>query len=160
MADDDFYYDEKGERVPLRRSTRSIAVAYKGDAPPKDLEALLRGDSRLEGFVATPEFTARGLVLYRRPDSAVGDVELFAERVSRSDQVSFVSFVFYRGNQPVVVTDEFVASFKPEVTQAQIDALNLTHDVTILQRPPFRSEERRVGKEGRSRWWPKHYTAK
>jgi len=137
MADDDFYYDEKGERVPLRRSTRSIAVAYKGDAPPKDLEALLRGDSRLEGFVATPEFTARGLVLYRRPDSAVGDVELFAERVSRSDQVSFVSFVFYRGNQPVVVTDEFVASFKPEVTQAQIDALNLTHDVTILQRLPF-----------------------
>ena len=64
-------------------------------------------------------------------------MDVFAERVRRSDAVSFVSLVFYRGNQPVVVTDEFVASFKPEVTRSQIDARNLSHGVTILERLPF-----------------------
>lgn len=133
MANGDFYYDEKGGRVPLRPSTRSVAIAYKGTSPPKDLEALIREDPRLAGFVATPAFTARGLVLFRRPESAAADLEAFADRVRRSPAVSYASVVFYRGNNPVVVTDEFVAAFKPEVTRAQIDDLNRRHGVTIVE---------------------------
>jgi len=137
MANGDFYYDEKGERVPLRASTRSLAIAYKGTAPPKDLEALVREDARLAGFVATPGLTARGVVLYRRPEGATADLEAFAGRVGRSDAVSYVTRVFYRGNQPVVVTNEFVAAFLPQVDRGEIDALNLAHGVVIVERLDF-----------------------
>lgn len=137
MADQDFYYSDTGERVPLEPSTRSVAVAYRGEVPPKDLDALVRDDERLAGFAATPAMAARGVVVYRRPERAAASVEAFAARVRSGPDISFVTTVFYRGSNPVVVTDEFVAAFKPEVTRAQIDELNLAHGVTILERLTF-----------------------
>jgi subtilisin family serine protease len=133
---DEFYYNAKGERVPLRQSSRSVAVAFATPRPDKNVEALIRDDERLRAFVAGEALTDRNLVLYRRNEAAPGAVEDFVERVRASDQVRFATHVFYRGENPVLVTDEFVAAFKPEVTRAAIDALNAAHGVTIVSPLP------------------------
>lgn len=133
MANGEFYYSAKGDRIPLRRSTRSIAVAFRDPVPPKDLEALIRGDDRLAKFITSPELTNRRLVLYRRSEAATASLESFIERLLRSPEVAHVCHVFYRNESPIVITDEFITAFKPEVTRAQIDSLNNTHGVEIAQ---------------------------
>ena len=132
MANGEFYYNAKGERVPLRRSSRSVAVAYAAPPPDKNVEALIRNDDRLRGFVFSPELTDRNVVLFRRTEAAPLAVEDFVERVKASPDVRFVTHVLYRGDVAVVVTDEFVVAFKPEVTRAQIDTLNATHGVSVV----------------------------
>ncbi len=128
----DFYYGSNGERVPLRQSSRTLAIVYKGEVPEKDLEALIRGDDRLSRFIISPELSNRRMVLFRRADSAVTPIEEFALRIQESPQVEYVSRVMYRYESAVVVPDEFVAAFKPEVTLAQINRLNTTHGVRIV----------------------------
>ena len=68
----------------------------------------------------------------RRPTS-----RSLPERVRRSDAVSYVTHVFYRNELPVVVTDEFVAAFLPQVAPGEIDALNRAHGVLIVERLDF-----------------------
>jgi subtilisin family serine protease len=130
---DAFYYNAKGQKVPLRPSTRSLAIAYREGVPQKDLEALIRGDDRLAQFIISPELTERNLVLFRRPENAAGAIEDFAARLLASNAIRYVSIVHYRGTSAVVITDEFVAQFKPEVTRPQIDALNAANGVEIAR---------------------------
>ena len=53
MPNGDFYYTETGQRIPLRPADDTLAVAYRGAVPPKQLEQLIRGDSRLREFACT-----------------------------------------------------------------------------------------------------------
>src|SRR5437762_9964632 len=54
-----------------------------------------------------------------------------------------------------------VADGSPLPGQAVSNAFSVTgFDIFAFQDPPTRSEERRVGKECRSRWWPPHQKKK
>src|SRR5260370_26710733 len=63
-----------------------------------------------------------------------------------------------RGPAPRVVarSDVVVVGGGPTGFAAAIAAARLGVKVTLVERYPYRSEERRVGKEGRSRWSPYH----
>lgn len=129
----DFYHDASGQPVPLRRSTRSLAVAYRDPVPAKDLESLIRGDDRLARFIISPELERRRLVLFRRGDAAVGSIDDFAARLGQSAAVRYVSLVFYRGESPVVISDELVVKLAPGATRAQLDALNASEGVEVVR---------------------------
>ncbi|MEZ5401864.1 MAG: S8 family serine peptidase [Bryobacteraceae bacterium] len=133
MAEEDFYYGESGERIELRPSTRSMLVAYRAAAPERDRAALTRGDERLEGIAESPEVARRNAVVYRRSERAAAAMEAFSNRLRSSGGVRYVAPVYYRGAQPVLVTDEFIAEFKPEVTPAQRDSLHAAQGVTVVQ---------------------------
>jgi subtilisin family serine protease len=133
MAEEDFYYGEAGERIALRPSTRSLLVAYRGAAPERDRSALARGDERLKGIAESPEVARREAVVYRRSEAAAASLEAFSDRLRQSGGIRYVAPVYYRGTRPVLVTDELIAEFKPEVTAAQRNALHAAHGVTVVR---------------------------
>jgi len=132
MSEINFYYSETGEKIPLRPSDDALAIAYRGDAPPKDLDALINSDEYLSEFAFSAELRKRNIVLYKRRPAAKTSLEAFAARLLRSDQIDYVSPVYYLYDTPVIVTNEFVAAFKAEVSRATIDQLNAAHDVEIV----------------------------
>lgn len=135
MFQPDFFYSDQGEKIPLPPAGDSLAIAYKTEVPPKDLEALIRGDDALAGFARSSLVARHRIVVYKRSPGARGSLEGFAERLLRSDQVSYITLVALLGESPVVVTDEFLAAFKPEVSPEAIAELNARHGVEPVERP-------------------------
>src|SRR5687768_16677668 len=124
MAGNDLFYYDEGRKVALRRSEDSLAVAYRGETPPKDLAALIQGDEELAIFLSGTHLARRNIVLYkRRPGSRVS-LERFADRLRQSGQIAYVVPVFELAGEPVVITDELMARFKENVSLATIESLN------------------------------------
>lgn len=135
MSDQDFYYSDRGERIPLRRSRTALAICYQEDLPPKDLMALVRGDDQLYQFVTSPELERRNIVIYKRRAGARSTLQEFALRVAESPRVRFAVPVYYQEDTALLVTDELIACFKPEVSRRRIDEWNAAHGVVILPSP-------------------------
>jgi len=129
----DFYYASNGQKVLLRASDDTLVIAYRQSAPAKDLEKLIRGDDRLARFIASPELQKRGLVLYKRSPSASVPVDQFIARLARSPLTRYVIPIYFRGDTPVIVSDEFNAAFKADVGRTVIDKFNNAHGVRVLE---------------------------
>ena len=129
----DFYYASNGQKVLLRTSDDTLVIAYRQSAPAKDLEKLIRGDDRLARFIVSPELQKRGLVLYKRSPSASVPIDLFIARLARSPLIRYVIPLYFRGDTPVIVSDEFNAAFKADVGRTAIDKFNSTHGVRMLE---------------------------
>lgn len=132
MPDPHFYYSETGEKIPLEPLEESLSIAYRGEVPPKDLDALIKEDEALSDFVFSKELQNRHMVIYKRRPSAKVSLEAFADRLLKSDQVAYVSPVYRLDDEPIVVTDEFIASFKATVSHETIDELNATNQVELV----------------------------
>ncbi|GAB4373037.1 MAG: subtilisin/kexin-like serine protease HreP [Calditrichia bacterium] len=132
-----YYYSSRGEKIPLRRSKDTLAIAYKSSVPQKDFEKLIRGDDRLAQFIRSAELEKRNLILYKRSPAATQPLETFIERIFRSPQIAYVSSLFYRDKTPVVVSNEFIACFLPRVTRKEINKLNRRNKVKIVQELDF-----------------------
>jgi subtilisin family serine protease len=132
MPEFDIYYSEEGEKIPLRRSDDAIAIAYKEEVPPKDLEKLIRGDDELAELITGVDLQRRRIVVYKRVPAARVPLEDFAARIARSDRVTYVSPVYYMDKSPVIISDEFIAAFKPGISCQAIDEWNAANDVEIL----------------------------
>lgn len=138
MVDEiDFYYSANGNRVPLRESGDTLAITYQQEVQAKNLEALIRGDDELAKFVSSPELQSRNIVLYKRSPAAKIDMDVFAARVIQSDLIAYVSPVYYRGETPLVVTNEFITAFKTGIALQEIEQLNATNNVEILNKFDF-----------------------
>ena len=134
---DIYYYDADGQRITLRPSLDTLAITYRGEVPIKQLETLIRGDEQLSGFTASHELRDRHIICYKRSATARVPLDTFVARVSRSDLIKHVIPVFYRGSSPVVVTDEFVACFKADISLHSIEQLNEINNVAIVQEFDF-----------------------
>jgi len=129
----DYYYTADGRKQLLRASDDTLVLAYRRDVPPKDLERLIRGDDRLARFITSPELSRRRMILYKRNPAAAVPLERFMERVRRSPLLRYVTPLYLRGTTPVVVSDEFIAAFKPGVERTAIDRFNERQGVRILE---------------------------
>jgi len=137
MSDLDFYYSSEGAKVSLKRSKDTLAIAYRKEVPAKDLKKLIRGDEQLAKFIVSVELQRRRVVLYKRSAAARASLEAFAERILRSELIAYISPVYYRGKIPVVVTDEFIVAFRPDVSRQIIEQLNAAQDSEILEEFDF-----------------------
>lgn len=126
------YFSADGQLIQLEPSTDTLTIAYKATAPEKDLEKLIRDDDRLAQFIRSRELTERNLVLYKRSETASGSLADFARRVSQSDLVAYVCPIYFRGRTPLVVSDELIVAFQPDMTPAEIAELNRICQATIL----------------------------
>jgi len=123
----DFYYTAKGEKVLLRASDDTLAIAYHDPAPAKELQRLIRGDDRLARFITSPELERRRIVLYKRNPAATAPLERLITRLRRSPRIRYVIPLYFRGETPVVVSDEFIAAFRADTARDAIDRLNRAH---------------------------------
>ncbi|MDJ0753554.1 MAG: S8 family serine peptidase [Ardenticatenaceae bacterium] len=133
MLTETFYYTEFGDRVDLTPSSDAVAIKYQAEVPPKDLEKLIRGDDRLAEFVVSSELRQRGMLVYKRSTAARTTLSEFIARLSESDQIAYAMPVYFLNQHPVLITDEFVVGFKPDVPQSEIDALNQARGIEILE---------------------------
>lgn len=136
MVETDLFYYDEGRKVPLRRSEDSLAVAYRGEAPPKNLAALIQGDEELSIFLSGTQLSRRNLVLYKRRAGSRVSLEKFAERLRQSGQIAYVVPVFELGGEPVVITDEIMARFQENVSMEAIQALYAAEGVEVIEEPP------------------------
>ncbi len=133
MTDQDFYYSEGGEKIYLRASEDEIAITYVEEVPPKDLEHLIRGDDKLAQFFVGPELEKRHIVLYKRSPSARVSLKAFCDRLLQSSRIASVRPVYYVNQNPVIISDEFIVGFQPEVSRQTVDDLNQRHQVRSLK---------------------------
>ncbi len=137
MATQPFYYSADGIPVVLQPADNTLVIAYTDAPPEKQLEKLIRSDDQLAQFITSRELSARNLIVYKRSPTGRVSLEALAERINQSGMIKYVKPVYYRGRAPIIVTDEFVAQFRPEVSAAQLAALNAENGVEILQEIDF-----------------------
>ncbi len=137
MSDLDFYYSVEGHKVPLRPSEDILAIAYRAELPPKNLEKLIRSDDRFARFIYSPELKRRRIVLYKRSPAATVPMEAFAARLAQYERIAYVSRVYYLGQNPLLVTDEFFVAFKPDVSRQAINKLNVANQVELIEELTF-----------------------
>ncbi len=125
----DDYYWSGGQRVPLQRDPEVLALKFRpgpvGRSPlePEAMQ-ILRERLAPAGFIEH-----RGIKLYRS-STAPRAIEV----LSRQDAVEFASPAFRRnpGSEELMfVTNQFLAQFRPEVTEAQLAEINARHGVRI-----------------------------
>lgn len=144
------YYYVKGARVPLEREPGVYAVRLRGslreDSPVLSTSArrMLREESVPVGFIAN-----YGLrVLRTRTGTGAGgngragavrgapDALERVRELDREEGVDLAATAFRRvpGSEELMFsTRRFVVQFEPDISRDRIDALNLRHDVTIVE---------------------------
>lgn len=132
-----YYYGPDGKRIELQPAEDTLAIAYREALPDRDIERAIRSDSELRPFMLSPELSVRRTTLFKRSPAAAASLEAFAERVNASDRVAFVAQTYRRGAQRMVVTDEFVAKFKENVSRDQIDAWLNSNGAEIIEALDF-----------------------
>jgi hypothetical protein len=130
---DSFYYYVDGVRTPLTLSPKWIAVRFASTDPAKQSAALQGSNAgSLEGArqIPVPELTllplAEGLT-----------TEMLLQKINtlRADRSNFlqVNPVFQAEDVEMIITDEFIATFSAEKKKEDIDKLNSSHGVEIVE---------------------------
>ena len=133
-TDDAGFYYNNGQRVPLERDTRRVAVRFAGSIDrlelDQDAQTLLR--RRSADDIDVPHY---GIAI-RATDDPVRAVRVLNEQRG----VAFASPVFRqspRHQDPIVLTLEFIAQFREEVTEERIAEYNRQNNVRVVSRPDY-----------------------
>ncbi|WP_052389911.1 S8 family serine peptidase [Belnapia moabensis] len=126
----DEYYWSGGQRVPLQRDPEVMALKFRSGPvgrTPLDADAfqILRDRLVPAGFVGH-----RGIKIYRTPGQPRA-----VEVMARQHAVEFATPAYRRnvGNEELMfVTNQFLAKFKPEVTEARLAEINARHGIRIV----------------------------
>jgi subtilisin-like proprotein convertase family protein len=131
------YYYVNGKKVYLDEVAGEAAVRYR------EVNAVRRGlvspafGRALQTFERVEEIPDARLTILRSPRHQN------AEEIKRAligfDEVTYVTPVYRRpqSGEKVVLTSKFICQFKPEVTRAEIDAMNAAHHVQIESQEPY-----------------------
>ena len=135
-GEDSFYYYADGVRTPLTLSLKWIAVRFASTDPAKQ-SAALQGSSvgSLEKArqIPVPELTLLPLAEGLTTEMLMQEINTF-----RADRSSFlqVNPVFQAKDVEMIITDEFIATFSAEKEKEEIDKLNSSHGVEIVEPIP------------------------
>lgn len=125
------YYYVNGEKVYLEEVEDEAAVRYR------EVNSVRRGlvspafGRTLQTFEYVEEIPDARLTILRSTRQQNAD-EIKRELIG-FDEVTYVTPVYRRpqSGEKVVLTSKFICQFKPEVTRAEIDAMNAKHHVQI-----------------------------
>ena len=133
QTEDDFYFSN-GEKIPITIALNQIGIVANEGVASEQIEAFA---------------SELGLELIREVSESMFILGL-SQPLKRDFLTNFTREVKRRGEQllreaglvigdltPMLLTDEFIALFNPEVTQEQIDELNRSNNVEIVSPDPF-----------------------
>lgn len=139
QEDKDYYY-ANGKKIPVVVSLDRIGVIAKDPASAANVRRVESLVSPL-GLDLTQELSGGMLILrLRQSTNRAGVLKLVRElRKQGVDSLVNAGLVVHaeNDNNPSIVTDEFIAQFKPNVGKEQIDAFNAANGVAIVRREPF-----------------------
>lgn len=134
----DFYYYSAGDEVFLDICTDYFAVCFNEGVSRDEIQALIDRDYILCRIWS--DTVDEGLIVFStRPATTESDIIKATQRFERLSQVKYASPVF--GDYItglVILKDEFIAKFHPDVTQEEIDELNALYDVEVIRYPDWR----------------------
>jgi len=126
----EFYYYYGNRKIYLDLYTEMIAVYFEQAVSQEERQALITQDPILEAIVA--EMARYGVVLVgTKASSSDIDIIQTIERLEKLPEVRYSTPVFGDSATQLILTDEFIAKFKPDVTEAEIDAFNTLNAVEI-----------------------------
>ena len=131
-----FYYYYFNDRVPLTVSLKWVAVKFASDKAEEQTAALQNFDNLVEANDKAREIPHPKLILL--PLKAGLTIQSLKDGIDslRKDHSHFLwaNPVFQSGNsEELVITDEFIASFPPEKTRVEIDSINSSHKVELVE---------------------------
>lgn len=129
------YYYADGKRIPINRRDDLVAVRFDPRATPEAVSAW--SDARTTGLEPVdefPQFQSGSLRIFRVADARAMEVRDFAETAEARPEVDKVGEVFTgAGNQPMILTDQLVSRFKPEMTADQIERVKETYGLETVE---------------------------
>jgi len=129
----EFYYYSSDRKIYLDIYTAMITVCFEETVTDPEREAVIKQDPILEAIVA--EMAHYGVVLVgTKAGSSEIDIIQTIERLEKLPEVRYSTPVFGDSATPLILTDEFIAKFKPDVTEAEIDSFNALNDVEIARK--------------------------
>ena len=131
----DYYYYLDGNRVQLTPSFDWVVVKFTSDVSSMREEVLRSYESMVGPLEQARDIPAPSVTLL--PLRAGITPHAFAELMDtmRKDKTSFlqVNPLFHTEDSEMAVSDEFIATFSPSKSQAEIDEANSMHAVEIVQ---------------------------
>ena len=132
----EFYYYSDGGKVFINIFTDYFAVCFREGVSEDEIQALTDHDPVLNCILS---YLFEGLVVFNtKIGTTESDIIKATQRFERLSQVKYASPVFGDYKSWILLTDEFIAKFHPDVTQDEIEELNSLHDVEIIRYPDKR----------------------
>jgi hypothetical protein len=132
----DFYY-YYSDKIHLTVSTEMITVRFDEAVSKQQKQALISADPILKDI--SDERFPSGLTLMTVKEGLDGNSIIQAvERLNNLPEVKYSAPVFEFQNTKLILTDEFVVRFKPDITEENIQLLNNESGVSVVSRSPYR----------------------
>ncbi|HUW18268.1 MAG TPA: S8 family serine peptidase, partial [Sedimentisphaerales bacterium] len=129
-----YYYEEK---IGLNLSTEAIAIRFEDGIGKERQENLIKCDPMLENVL--DEKLPHGLVLAAtNPGFDTAAVAKALETLNAFAEIKYTTPVFRFRNLKLVLFNQFVVRFKPDVTDADIQALNEQKGAALVRKSPYR----------------------
>ena len=126
-----FYYYVSENRVPLTLSLKWIAVKFaSGDLSQQS--AALKG-SIADSLEQAEQFSRYGVTLLPVQEGITFEALVEGINLLRANTADFlqVNPVFQAGDTGMIVTDEFIVTFPPEMSMEEINAVNASYGVEL-----------------------------
>lgn len=129
------YYYVQGQRINVSKRDDLIAVVFHSRTPVETIQAF--GTARSADIEPSDEFQEmqRGnLRIFRVAAVRSADVQTLAGELRSQENVEKVGDVYVDDyNHALVLTDELVVKFKPEMTSDQIESLKTTYGLETVE---------------------------
>jgi parallel beta-helix repeat protein len=133
----EFYYYASGEKIYLDIYTEKIAVCFEENVTDPEKEAVIKKIPILEAIAhELYDFVPNMVLIETSAGTTEVDIISAMQRLEKLRQVRFSTVVFGDIHSQIILTDEFFAKFKPDVTEQQIEAFNSLHNVEFIEKFP------------------------
>lgn len=131
-AADNFYYSD-GQKIPLKLSPYKVAVRFR--AAPTAVA------SELQDLIQVPKGPKVDKNLILVPlTGKTNDVSGVLARLKADPAVEAALPVFDAPGADMVITDEFIAKFKPDVSQEEVNRINASYGVEIIKKVTWQAQ--------------------
>lgn len=127
----------ENERVPFTIGLDELGIAARDNVTSSQLQDFLSG-FQLELIAEYPQ----NIFIFGLPGNLIRPEIVNLSRIIASEGVQLVAYAGFTATQhgaeaPFIVTDEFIAQFKEDVTSEQIASYNNENKVEIVRQDPF-----------------------
>jgi len=129
-----FYY-YCNEKIHLDLSTKIITIRFIDNVSEQKKEAVIKADATLKGV--SNERLPFGLVLTETEKGLDKiDIPQAVQRLNKLPEVKYCTPVFLYRSLKLILTDQFIVRFKPDITEQDIQILNKQNGVAVVRKSP------------------------
>jgi uncharacterized repeat protein (TIGR01451 family) len=131
----DFYYYSDGRKITLSLSKETLAVRFKPEVTLDQQRGVVESKENLSSFserkdIPIPKITLLPLQQGVTEETAIQTIN----SLDADENIEFASPVFDFPDARLILTDEFIVKFDPNISEAEIESFNALNNVEIVSR--------------------------